>query len=281
MKRKPSESRLATPYAIWSVLFIVIPLILIVFFSFTKQVDGRYMFTLDNFDKFFNVMYFKVVRRSLVLAFISTVLCLIVGYPTAYIISKAKPSRRATLLLLCILPMWMNFLLRTYAWSAILGKNGFINTLLGMVGLGPINILYTDAAVLLGMVYNFLPFMILPIHTILSKMDQDLINAAKDLGANNFQVFTKVIFPLSLPGVISGITMVFMPAVSTFVISKLLGGGQFYLIGNLIEQEFMSVGDWHFGSAISIFMMIIILISMAIMNKYSSGTDKEGGGLLL
>lgn len=246
MKRKQSESRLATPYAIWSVLFIVIPLILIVFFSFTKQVDGRYMFTLDNFDKFFNVMYFKVVRRSLVLAFISTVLCLIVGYPTAYIISKAKPSRRATLLLLCILPMWMNFLLRTYAWSAILGKNGFINTLLGMVGLGPINILYTDAAVLLGMVYNFLPFMILPIHTILSKMDQDLINAAKDLGANNFQVFTKVIFPLSLPGVISGITMVFMPAVSTFVISKLLGGGQFYLIGNLIEQEFMSVGDWQF-----------------------------------
>ena len=281
MKRKQSESRLATPYAIWSVLFIVIPLILIVFFSFTKQVDGRYMFTLDNFDKFFNVMYFKVVRRSLVLAFISTVLCLIVGYPTAYIISKAKPSRRATLLLLCILPMWMNFLLRTYAWSAILGKNGFINTLLGMVGLGPINILYTDAAVLLGMVYNFLPFMILPIHTILSKMDQDLINAAKDLGANNFQVFTKVIFPLSLPGVISGITMVFMPAVSTFVISKLLGGGQFYLIGNLIEQQFMSVGDWHFGSAISIFMMIIILISMAIMNKYSSGTDKEGGGSLL
>ena len=281
MKRKQSESRLATPYAIWSVLFIVIPLILIVFFSFTKQVDGRYMFTLDNFDKFFNVMYFKVVRRSLVLAFISTVLCLIVGYPTAYIISKAKPSRRATLLLLCILPMWMNFLLRTYAWSAILGKNGFINTLLGMVALGPINILYTDAAVLLGMVYNFLPFMILPIHTILSKMDQDLINAAKDLGANNFQVFTKVIFPLSLPGVISGITMVFMPAVSTFVISKLLGGGQFYLIGNLIEQEFMSVGDWHFGSAISIFMMIIILISMAIMNKYSSGNDKEGGGLLL
>ena len=281
MKRKQSESRLATPYAIWSVLFIVIPLILIVFFSFTKQVDGRYMFTLDNFDKFFNVMYFKVVRRSLVLAFISTVLCLIVGYPTAYIISKAKPSRRATLLLLCILPMWMNFLLRTYAWSAILGKNGFINTLLGMVGLGPINILYTDAAVLLGMVYNFLPFMILPIHTILSKMDQDLINAAKDLGANNFQVFTKVIFPLSLPGVLSGITRVFMPAVSTFVISKLLGGGQFYLIGNLIEQEFMSVGDWHFGSAISIFMMIIILISMAIMNKYSNGNDKEGGGLLL
>lgn len=281
MKRKTSESKLATPYAIWSVLFIVVPLILIVFFSFTKQVDGRYVFTLDNFNKFFDVMYFKVIKRSLVLAVISTFLCLIIGYPTAYLITKAKPSRRGTLLMLCIVPMWMNFLLRTYAWSAILGKNGFINTLLGTVGLGPVNILYTNAAVLLGMVYNFLPFMILPIHTILSKMDQDLINAAKDLGANGFQVFTKVIFPLSLPGVISGITMVFMPAVSTFVISKLLGGGQFYLIGNLIEQQFMSVGDWHFGSAISIFMMIIILISMAIMNKYSNGSDKEGGGLLL
>lgn len=281
MKRKTSESKLATPYAIWSVLFIVVPLILIVFFSFTKQVDGRYIFTMDNFSKFFDVMYFKVIKRSLILAVISTFLCLIIGYPTAYLITKAKPSRRGTLLMLCIIPMWMNFLLRTYAWSAILGKNGFINTLLGTVGLGPVNILYTNAAVLLGMVYNFLPFMILPIHTILSKMDQDLINAAKDLGANGFQVFTKVIFPLSLPGVISGITMVFMPAVSTFVISKLLGGGQFYLIGNLIEQQFMSVGDWHFGSAISIFMMIIILISMAIMNKYSNGSDKEGGGLLL
>ena len=243
MKRKASESRLATPYVIWSVLFIVVPLILIVFFSFTQQVDGRYVFTTANFEKFFNPMYFKVIRRSLVLALISTVLCLIVGYPTAYIISKAKPSKRGILLLLCILPMWMNFLLRTYAWSAILGRNGFINTLLKFVGLSPVNILYTDTAVLLGMVYNFLPFMILPIHTVLSKMDHDLINAARDLGANNFQVFTKVIFPLSLPGVVSGVTMVFMPAVSTFVISKLLGGGQFYLIGNLIEQEIMSVGD--------------------------------------
>ena len=280
MKRKASESRLATPYVIWSVLFIVVPLILIVFFSFTQQVDGRYVFTTANFEKFFNPMYFKVIRRSLVLALISTVLCLIVGYPTAYIISKAKPSKRGILLLLCILPMWMNFLLRTYAWSAILGRNGVLNTILTAIGLPAMNILYTDSAVMLGMVYNFLPFMIIPIYTILTKMDQDLINAAKDLGANNFQVFTKVIFPLSLPGVISGITMVFMPAVSTFVISKLLGGGQFYLIGNLIEQEFMSVGDWHFGSAISIFMMIIILISMAFMNKFEGSDDKEGGSRL-
>lgn len=273
--------KISSPYIIWSGLFIVIPLFLIIFFAFTRSDNGTYTFTLNNFKELMQPMYFRIFYRSIKLALMSTILCLLIGYPAAYIIAKSKARRQSVLLMLVIVPMWMNFLLRTYAWSAILGKNGFINTLLGMVGLGPINILYTDAAVLLGMVYNFLPFMILPIHTILSKMDQDLINAAKDLGANNFQVFTKVIFPLSLPGVISGITMVFMPAVSTFVISKLLGGGQFYLIGNLIEQEFMSVGDWHFGSAISIFMMIIILISMAIMNKYSSGNDKEGGGLLL
>ena len=280
MKRKQSESRLATPYAIWSVLFIVIPLILIVFFSFTKQVDGRYMFTLDNFDKFFNVMYFKVVRRSLVLAFISTVLCLIVGYPTAYIISKAKPSRRATLLLLCILPMWMNFLLRTYAWLPILGKNGFINNILGYLGFGPFNFLYNDGAVILGMIYNFLPFMVLPIYTVLTKIDTDLLNAASDLGANRKQVFMKVVLPLSMPGVISGITMVFMPAVSTFVISRLLGGGQYMLLGNLIEQQFTTMGDWNFGSSISIFMMAIILICMAVMSLFDNSEAKEGGGQL-
>lgn len=276
MKRKQSESRLATPYAIWSVLFIVIPLILIVFFSFTKQVDGRYMFTLDNFDKFFNVMYFKVVRRSLVLAFISTVLCLIVGYPTAYIISKAKPSKRATLLLLCILPMWMNFLLRTYAWMAILGRDGLINTLLGYIGIGPIKMLYTDGAILLGMVYNFLPFMVIPIYTVLIKIDKNLVNAAYDLGANKAQAFRKVILPLSIPGIISGITMVFMPAVSNFVIPNLLGGGKYMLVGNLIEQQFTTIGNWNFGSALSIFMMILILISMAFMSKYEKN-GKEGG----
>ena len=175
----------------------------------------------------------------------------------------------------------MNFLLRTYAWMSILGKNGFINTILTSLGFDPANILYTNTAVLLGMVYNFLPFMVLPIYTILSKMDQDLINAAKDLGANSFQVFTKIIFPLSIPGVASGTTMVFMPAVSTFVISKLLGGGKIMLVGNLIEQQFMAVGDWHFGSAVSIFMMILILLSMAFMNKFENESSKEGGGLLL
>ena len=276
MKRKQSESRLATPYAIWSVLFIVIPLILIVFFSFTKQVDGRYMFTLDNFDKFFNVMYFKVVRRSLVLAFISTVLCLILGYPIAYMISKLPIKRRNMLILLFILPMWMNFLLRTYAWMAILGRDGLINTLLGYIGIDPIKMLYTDGAILLGMVYNFLPFMVIPIYTVLIKIDKNLVNAAYDLGANKAQAFRKVILPLSIPGIISGITMVFMPAVSNFVIPNLLGGGKYMLVGNLIEQQFTTIGNWNFGSALSIFMMILILISMAFMSKYEKN-GKEGG----
>lgn len=280
MKRK-SNSYLASPYIIWSMIFIVIPLLLIIFFGFTKEVNGHYVFSLENFQRLMDPIYFKVFIRSLWLALVSTFLCILVGYPTAYIISKVKASKQGILILLFILPMWMNFLLRTYAWVAILGKNGIINTLLNSLGFGHINILYTDAAVLLGMVYNFLPFMVLPIYTILSKMDKDLINAARDLGANGFQVFTKVIFPLSLPGVASGITMVFMPAVSTFVISKLLGGGKIMLVGNLIEQQFMTVGDWNFGSAVSIFMMILILISMALMNKFGDESNNEGGGLLL
>ncbi len=273
--------KITSPYILWSALFIVIPLFLIVFFGFTKMEGGAYVFSLENFKELMNPLYFKVFWRSIRLAVISTILCLLVGYPTAYIISKSKASRQNILLMLAIIPMWMNFLLRTYAWSAILGREGILNTVLNAIGLNSVNVLYTDAAVLLGMVYNFLPFMILPIYTVLSKMDQDLINAAKDLGANGRQVFSKIIFPLSMPGVVSGITMVFMPAVSTFVISKLLGGGQFMLIGNLIEQQFMSVGDWHFGSAISLFMMIVILITMAIMNRFSDDSEKEGGGLLL
>ncbi len=183
-------------------------------------------------------------------------------------------------MMLFILPMWMNFLLRTYAWVPILGKTGLINLLLGKIGIGPISFLYNDGAVLLGMIYNFLPFMVLPIYTILIKMDQDLINAAHDLGANRLKVFTKVVLPLSMPGIISGITMVFMPAVSTFVISRLLGGGQYMLIGNVIEQQFTTMGDWNFGSAISILMMIIILIFMGIASKFENDDSKEGGGQL-
>ena len=278
--RKKTNSYLASPYIVWSAIFIIIPLLLIVFFSFTKSEQGQYVFSLESFQRLMDPIYFKVFGRSLWLALLSTIICLLVGYPAAYIISKAKMSKRGILILLFILPMWMNFLLRTYAWFAILGKNGIINNIIESLGLSPINILYTDTAVLLGMVYNFLPFMVLPIYTVLSKMDQDIINAAKDLGANGYQVFTKIVFPLSMPGVASGITMVFMPAVSTFIISKLLGGGQFMLLGNLIEQQFMTIGDWHFGSAVSIFMMIMILLSMAFMNKFDKDSNKEGGGLL-
>ena len=191
-----------------------------------------------------------------------------------------KPSKGNILIMLFIVPMWMNFLLRTYAWLPILGKNGFINNILGYFGVGPFTFLYNDGAVILGMIYNFLPFMVLPIYTVLTKMDKDLLNAAADLGANRSEIFRKIVLPLSMPGVVSGITMVFMPAVSTFVISRLLGGGQYMLLGNLIEQQFTMMGDWNFGSSISIFMMIIILISMAIMSKFDNSDAKEGGGQL-
>ena len=278
MKKNNGSSTLpASPYIVWSTLFIVIPLIIIVFFSFTQETASGYSFTLENFKRVLNSQYISVFKRSLILAFESTVLCLILGYPVAYFISKMNSNKRHILIMLFIVPMWMNFLLRTYAWLPILGKNGVINNFLSAIGLNTINILYTDAAVLLGMVYNFLPFMILPIYTVLIKMDNSLIDAAADLGANKRQIFTKVIFPLSMPGVITGITMVFMPAVSTFVISRLLGGGQYMLLGNLIETQFTTMGDWNFGSALAIFMMIIILISMAIMNKFEGTESMEGG----
>lgn len=274
---KKKTSLAAYPYFAWNALFIVIPLLIVLFFSFTVQTDSGYSFSLENYSRLISSQYFNIFLRSIWLALISTILCLIVGYPVAYIISQMKVSRRNFMIMLFILPMWMNFLLRTYAWMPILGKTGIVNNILSKVGIGPISFLYNDGAVLLGMVYNFLPFMVLPLYTILIKMDHDLINAAADLGANRFKIFLKVILPLSIPGIFSGITMVFMPAVSTFVISRLLGGGQFMLLGNLIEQQYTTMGDWNFGSAISIFMMIIILIFMALTSKFDSGSDKEGG----
>ena len=280
MKKINSSKSAAYPYIVWSSLFILIPLLIVLFFSFTVETSEGYSFSLENYTRLLNPQYGKIFLRSVKLAGLSTIACLLVGYPVAYIISKISPSKRNLVIMLFIVPMWMNFLLRTYAWLPILGKNGLINNLLGYIGVGPISFLYNDGAVLLGMIYNFLPFMVLPIFNSLSKMDNDLINAARDLGANSFQVFTKVIFPLSLPGVVSGITMVFMPAVTTFAISRLLGGGKFMLIGDLIEQQFTVVGDWNFGSAVSIFMMIIILISMAVMSRFEDESDKEGGGLL-
>lgn len=275
MKKINSSKSAAYPYIVWSSLFILIPLLIVLFFSFTIETPDGYSFSVENYTRLMNSQYAHIFYKSIQLAGLTTVVCLILGYPVAYIISKISPSRRNLVIMLFIVPMWMNFLLRTYAWLPILGKNGFVNNFLANFGIGPIQFLYNDGAVLLGMVYNFLPFMVLPIFTILSKMDQSLIDAASDLGATRKQIFTKVVFPLSLPGVLSGITMVFMPAVSTFVISSLLGGGQYMLLGNLIEQQFTTMGNRNFGSAISIIMMIVILISMAVMNKFDS-EDKEG-----
>ncbi|MCX7695225.1 MAG: ABC transporter permease [Caloramator sp.] len=273
MKRK----NYAYPYVFWMTIFVVLPLFLVLVYSLTFKNGLKAGITLSNFTRFFEPIYLNVLLRSINLALISTIICLLLGYPIAYIISRTNIKHRNTLILLFLIPMWMNFLLRTYAWMTLLEKNGLINKLLTSLGLSPLNIMYTNGAVVLGMVYNFLPFMVLPIYTVLIKIDKSLIEAANDLGANKFKTFLKVTLPLSLPGVISGITMVFMPSVTTFVISRLLGGGQFTLIGNLIEQQFINVGDWNFGSAISIVMMLIILISMSIMNRFDK--DKEGVNL--
>ncbi|MCF6462632.1 ABC transporter permease [Clostridium sp. Cult1] len=267
------------PYILWMIIFIVVPLALILVFSLTTGEEGgikNIQFTLENFKRFLDPKYLDILWVSVSLALKSTAITLLLGYPMAMIIAREKPKRRNVMILLFVIPMWMNFLLRTYAWLTLLGKNGLINYIITKLGFKPLNLIYNDLAVLLGMVYNFLPFMVLPIYSVLIKIDKSLIEAAEDLGANKIKVFSRVTFPLSIPGIITGITMVFMPAVSTFVISRLLGGGQYMLIGNLIEQQFLWVGDWHFGSAISIVMMAFILLTMAITAKFDS--EKEGGG---
>ncbi|MGL4655987.1 MAG: ABC transporter permease [Sarcina sp.] len=278
MNKKKQGSFLAYPYIIWSAIFIVVPLLLILFLSFTIETDNGLVFSFANYQKILNPLYLGVFWYSIWLAFLSTVICLVLGYPVAYIISKFNIKRRNLLILLFIIPMWMNFLLRTYAWMAILSQNGILNSILNFFGFESVKMLYTEGATLLGMVYNFLPFMVIPIYTVLIKIDKNLINASYDLGATKMQTFRKVILPLSLPGVISGITMVFMPAVSTFVISRLLGGSKYLLVGNLIEQEINAVGDWNLGSAIAIFMMILILLSMAFMNRYEKKYAVKDGG---
>ncbi|WP_105614188.1 ABC transporter permease [Vallitalea okinawensis] len=272
MKRK----QLAYPFVIWVALFTVIPLCLIFYYAFVElNSTGDYTFTLAYLKKCFDPLYVKVFAKSIWLALISTVFCLVIGYPAAYILSRLQTQSNIWIMLI-VLPMWMNFLLRTYSWLSLLEKNGILNNFIGMLGFNfRINILYTEYAVVLGMVYNFLPFMILPIYTVLKKMDQHIIEAAHDLGANKIVVFRKVIFPLSLSGVISGIAMVFMPAVTTFVVPSILGGNQVRLIGNVIEQQFLQADNWYFGSSLSIVLMVIILLSMGIITKY----EKEEGGV--
>ena len=272
---KRTNRFLATPYLVWMAIFIIVPLFIVIYYSLTT-IDGG--FTLENYKKFFDPIYLGVLWRSLKIAFFCTLWCLLLGYPLALILTTSDFVRKRYLIFLCILPMWMNMLLRTYAWMTLLQKNGIINTILGWFGVEPIQMLYTSGAVYVGLIYNFLPFMILPIYSVMVKMDRSLIEAAEDLGANRFQVFRKIIFPKSLPGVITGITMVFMPAVTTFVISRLLGGGQYTMIGNLIEKQFLESGNWYFGSAISILMMILILVSIYIM-KILGSKDSVGGGL--
>ncbi|MEA5027096.1 MAG: ABC transporter permease [Erysipelotrichaceae bacterium] len=261
---------LVKPYLVWLGIFVVIPMLLITFYAFTTQGNSviTVQFTLSNFLKFFDSVYIKVLVKSLEIALITTIVCIILGYPIAYCIANTKPRTQTLLMLLITIPMWINTLVKTYAWISVLSDNGLINTLLIRLGLTPITMMYTDFAVILGMVYNFLPFMILEIYTALAKLDHALIDASSDLGANKAQTFEKVIFPLSLSGVISGITLVFLPSVSTFVIPKLLGGGQYMLIGNLIENQFITVGEWNFGSAISLIMACIILVSMYFTRRF-------------
>ncbi|MGB5822915.1 MAG: ABC transporter permease [Proteocatella sp.] len=277
---KNDKRLLTSPYIVWAIIFTLIPLLIIVFYSFAQRDtfgDIVYKFTLSNYKEFFAPIYLNVFWRSLKLSLYSTVICLIIGYPMAFIMSRSKGLKQNLMVMLFILPLWTNFLLRTYAWMGLLRDQGIINEILIHLGIisEPITMLYTNGAVILGMVYNFLPFMVLPIYSVLSKMDKNLVEAARDLGANEFNVFSKIVFPLSFPGVATGIVMVFMPAVSTFVISDLLGGGQTILLGNLIQNQFMAARNWQFGSAVSVIMMIFLIISMGYFAKHSS---KDGGG---
>jgi spermidine/putrescine transport system permease protein len=268
-----SRERMAIPFLIWACIFIVIPIILVIYYSLSTEVDGRMVFTWANYTRAFQPIYLRVLWRSIALAVISTAICLLLGYPIAHIMASKAYVNKAFLLFLFLVPMWMNFLLRTYAWQTILDKNGVINTTLAAIGLPKLDMLYTDGAVILGMVYNFLPFMILPIYTVLKKLDNSLIEAAQDLGADSRTIFLRVTLPLSMPGIISGITMVFMPAVTTFIISDLLGGAQFMLVGNLIEQQFLKVNDWHFGSAVSVILMALVIVSVGL---FSTGSAERG-----
>ena len=275
-------SRFAIPYVIWMALFVVAPIIMVVIYAFSASVGG---FTLDNFAKMGT--YTVVFTRSFKLALIATAICVLIGYPGSYKMSKEGPRFQRLAMVLIMLPMWMNFLLRTYSWMAILENNGLLNQLFRKIGLIALynNIFGTDisffrmintqGAVVLGMVYNYLPFMILPIYSVIVKLDHSLIEAARDLGANSVQVFRRGILPLSLPGVLSGITMVFVPSVSTFAISKMLGGGTEMLLGDLIEQQYMGGAyNPYLGAAISLVMMVIVVICMVVMNRFGEGEEQ-------
>ena len=279
---KNKLSRFAVPYEVWMAIFVVAPIVIMVVYAFSSADGG---FTLDNFVQMGG--YTEVFLRSFKLAIIATVICLLIGYPVSYMMSKEGPRFQRLAMVLIMLPMWMNFLLRTYSWMTILENNGLLNQLFQKIGLISLynhifgtNLEYfpmmnTQGAVVLGMVYNYLPFMILPIYSVIVKLDHSLIEAARDLGANSVQVFRRVILPLSLPGVLSGITMVFVPSVSTFAISKMLGGGTEMLLGDLIEQQYTGGAyNPYLGAAISLVMMVIVVICMVVMNRFGEGEEQ-------
>ncbi|HWP79219.1 MAG TPA: ABC transporter permease [Candidatus Acidoferrum sp.] len=276
------RSGFAYPYAVYAFTFFLAPLLLVFFYSVTVAAPGGGLsLTLSNYVRFFDFrepQYMKVLFSSFRIAFVATAICLALGYPTAYILSRLQPRWRNFLSLLFILPMWMNFLLRTYSWMSLLENNGIINTALKAMGFAPLSVMYTEKAIVLGMVYNFLPFMILPIYNMLVKLDTSLLDASSDLGASPARTFVKVTLPLTMPGILSGINMVFMPSVTTFVISRLLGGTSTVLIGDLIEKQFKLVDDKGFGSAMSVIIMIFVFGIMLLTNR---NKDDEEGGVML
>ena len=271
-KKSGTAPLIASPYLAWAVIFILVPLGMVLYYGLT---NNQGTLTFDNITQIAEPGYLKALGRSIALALISTAICLILAYPLGMILTSMKLTRNTYLVTLFILPMWMNFLLRTLTWMTLLEGKGVINAVLSFFHLPTINIINTPSAIVLGIVYNFLPFMILPIYNALSRIDDNVINAARDLGAGSLQTFLRIILPLSLPGIISGITMVFIPALTTFAISSMLGGSKILLIGNIIEQQFTQLYDWHLGSGLSIVLMIFILINMIIENI----ADKEGGTL--
>jgi len=261
----------ATPYALWMLIFTIVPLLFVIYYAFTNPQGA---FTAANFAKIFQPGYLSTLFESLKLAVYCTIICLLIGYPTAYFLASRDFSANKMLVVLILLPMWMNFLLRTYAMMTILENNGLINTMLEKLGLEKVQMIGTEGAVLLGMVYNFLPFMVLPVYTALKKLDAGVIEAAEDLGANPIRVITRVIVPQSIPGVISGITMVFMPAVTTFAISRLLSNGMFYLMGDMIEEYFITINNRNVGSSMSLVMLILVLISTVLLRRLNP--EREG-----
>ena len=270
MLKSKSSRWLAGPYLVWMAIFTVVPLFIVIWYAMTNA-DGQ--FTFDNLTQIGR--YSSVFARSLILAAISTVICLVMAFPVGYFLSRLRANKQHIMLMLIMLPMWMNFLLRTYAWMTLLEKNGLINKFFGLFGLGPFNMINTSGAVVLGMVYNYIPFMILPLYTTMCKIGNDVIEAAQDLGGNTFQVMARVVVPLSLPGVSTGITMVFVPAISTFIISKMLGGGTEMLLGDLIEQQYMGGAyNPYLGAAISLVMMVIVVICMVVMNRFGEGEEQ-------